>query len=143
MIHEEIQQVPSLEKRYKKMTLFLANAFNISTMEYNEISYIQVPHLKKGKKEKQKLFSACSPKKVFLKHYIILYEKARACPCPFVGAQLIDSDLQKYFNRAIVGTKAMSSAVLIKQLKTFRKFFQSTENKRIKQNNKIRKRFAQ
>lgn len=37
---------------------------------------------------------------------MILYEKARACP--FVGNDLNDSDLQKYFHRAIVGTKAMS-----------------------------------
>lgn len=45
---------------------------------------------------------------------MILYEKTRVCP--FVGNDLNDSDLQKYFHRAIVGTKAMSPAELIEQL---------------------------
>lgn len=67
---------------------------------------------------------------VFLKH-IIFYEKTRACSCHFVGKELKDSDLQKCSHRAIVGTKAMSSAELIEQLSNFPKLLLRSENNRI------------
>lgn len=63
---------------------------------------------------------------VYLKHNMILYEKAHACPCHFVGKELKDSDLQKYSHRTIVDTKAMSSAELIEQLTKLLEAFAET-----------------
>lgn len=56
-----------------------------------------------------------------------------ACPCHFIGRELKDSDLQEYSDRAIVGTKPMSSAELIEQLQltNFRKLLLRSENNRI------------
>lgn len=67
----------------------------------------------------------------FFKYIIILYEKARACHFHFVGKDLKDSDLYKHSFREIVGTKSLSSAELIEQLRNFRKLFLRCENNRI------------
>lgn len=52
----------------------------------------------------------------FLNHNLIFHEKARVCPCHFVGKKFKDSDLQKYSHRGIDGTKANSFAGLIEHL---------------------------
>lgn len=85
---------------------------------------------KKTKKYECKLFSA-NPVHKFFKYIIILYEKARACHFHFVGKDLKDSDLYKHSFREIVGTKSLSSAELIEQLRNFRKLFLRCENNRI------------
>lgn len=48
-----------------------------------------------------------------------------------MGKELKDSDLQKYSHRAIVGTKALSSAELLEQLTNIRKLLLRSENNRI------------
>lgn len=80
-------------KRYQKMTLFVENAFHVSTREYYILSYMQVSHLHPlfGHNTTQKQMQVIlgkTRKQVIFKHNIVLNEKAQACPCHFLGKRI-------------------------------------------------------